>query len=403
VIGHRLSDRLEREGITRAKSLAREIDEADDEELRETAVAEMDDETEARQARQAKEIDDLREALERSREKVGVDPDELRAVVATALDRAGTSLDATRAGEIGGTALFRLDPADPVFAAGGWPEALDDLRIRRRKRSEKLKDWRAMAPLRVVSFRPALTEDKVDAEGVLQLHLEHRLVRRLLSRFLSQGFSSGLSRACVVSGPGAQPRVILLGRLALYGPGAARLHEEIILVTAAWTEAGRGTKPLRPFGTVREEATLDQLDQAFRKPRSPAVHVVDRIRQWAAKDAADLELELQRRAEAQKSGAIRQLATVGEAEARSLRRLLEDQHARVAKADAEPEDPQLSLLPEIAAEAEQRRRDRRHWKAKLERLASDIEQEPERVRQSYIVAADRLETIGLVYLWPESN
>jgi hypothetical protein len=25
------------------------------------------------------------------------------------------------------------------------------------------------------------------------------------------------------------------------------------------------------------------------------------------------------------------------------------------------------------------------------------------VRQSYIVAADRLETIGLVYLWPESN
>src|SRR5580700_5800101 len=152
-----------------------------------------------------------------------------------------------------------------------------------------------------------MTEDKLDAEGVLQLHLEHRLVRRLLSRFLSQGFSSGLSRACVVSGPGAQPRVILLGRLALYGPGAARLHEEIILVTAAWTEEGQGTKPLRPFGTVREEATLDQLDQAFRTPRSPAGHVVERIRQWAAQDAADLEPELQRRAEAQKAEAIKQL------------------------------------------------------------------------------------------------
>jgi hypothetical protein len=71
------------------------------------------------------------------------------------------------------TALLRRDPGDPVVAAGGWPEALDDLRIRRRKRSEKLKDWRATAPLRAVSFRPALTEDKVDAEGVLQLHLEH--------------------------------------------------------------------------------------------------------------------------------------------------------------------------------------------------------------------------------------
>jgi hypothetical protein len=77
VIGHRLSDRLEREGITRARSLATEIDEAGDEDLQNTAVVEMDDETEARRARQAKEIDDLREALERSREKVGVDPDEL--------------------------------------------------------------------------------------------------------------------------------------------------------------------------------------------------------------------------------------------------------------------------------------------------------------------------------------
>jgi ERCC4-related helicase len=404
VIAHRLSDRLKREGITQTKSLAKEIDNTGDEDLQKTATAEMDDATEARRARQAKEIDDLREVLEQSREKVGVDPEELRAVFATALARAGTSLDAGRAvEEVGGTPLFRLNPDDPAFASGGWPEALDDLRIRRRKRSEKLKDWRATVPLRAVSFRPALTEDKVDAEGVLQLHLEHRLVRRLLSRFLSQGFSSKLSRACVVSGPGAQPRVVLLGRLALYGPAAARLHEEIILVTAAWTEAGRGTKPLRPFGTIREEATIDQLAQALRNPRSPAVHVVERIRRWATQDATDLEPELQRRAAVQKGAAIKHLAEVGEAEAKSLQRLLEDQRARIAKADAEPDDRQLSFLPEVEAEAEQRRRDRRHWKAKLERLATDIAQEPDRVRRAYSVAADRIETIGLVYLWPETN
>jgi superfamily II DNA or RNA helicase len=45
VIGHRLSDRLEREGIIRARSLAREIDEAIDEDLQTTAIAEMDDDT----------------------------------------------------------------------------------------------------------------------------------------------------------------------------------------------------------------------------------------------------------------------------------------------------------------------------------------------------------------------
>jgi hypothetical protein len=131
--------------------------------------------------------------------------------------------------------------------------------------------------------------------------------------------------------------------------------------------------------------------------------VVERIRNWAAQDAADLEPELQRRAERAKTEAAKQLVGVGEAEAKSLKRLLEDQRARIAKADADPDDKQLSFLPDVVAEAEQRRRDRRHWKAKLERLATDIEQEPERVRQGYSVAADRLETIGLVYLWPETN
>ncbi|MOA69774.1 hypothetical protein D3C78_1981490 [compost metagenome] len=63
----------------------------------------------------------------------------------------------------------------------------------------------------------------------------------------------------------------------------------------------------------------------------------------------------------------------------------------------------MSFLPEIVEEVEQRRRDRRHWKAKLDRLTSDIETGPHRVRESYGVVADRLETIGLVYLWPEGN
>ncbi len=401
VISQRLSEKLEREGIWRAQAQAREIDEASDERLEKTAAAEMDDETAARRARQAKELDEMRSLREESRKRVGVDPVMLENVVAEAMSRAGASLEAARAGEINGVELFRLDPNDHAFVGGGWAEALDDLRVRRRKRSESLKDWRANAPLRAVSFRPALTDDGVDVEGVLQLHLEHRLVRRLLSRFLSQGFASGLSRASVVIGPGSQPRVVLLARLALYGPGAARLHEEILLVTAAWMESRHGQAALKPFGAVREAATLEQLDQAFDDPRLPPQQIIERIRPWAAHDAEDLEPELRRRAEARKAEAIRDLAVVGDAEARAIRRLLEDQRARVAKADAEPEDMQLTLFD--GAEAEQRRRDRRRWKAKLEKLAKDIADEPERVRAGYNVVADRLETIGLVYLWPEGN
>jgi hypothetical protein len=399
VIGQRLSERLIREGIWRPETQAREIVQASDERLEMTAVAEMDDGTAARRAQQAKDLDKLRALREESRERVGVEPEMLEKVVSEVMARAGASLEAARDGEVNGVALFRLDPNSPAFVGRGWAEALDDLRIRRRKRSERLKDWRADAPLRAVSFRPALTADGVDVEGVLQLHLEHRLVRRLLSRFLSKGFVSGLSRASIVIGPGAQPRVVLLGRLALYGPGAARLHEEILLVTAAWTESRSG--PMKPFGAVREAATLEQLDHAFREPRAPAHSIIDRIRPWAERDANDLEPELLRRAQARKADAIRDLSAIGDAEAKAIRRLLEDQRTRVAKADAEPEDMQLNLFDD--AEAEQRGRDRRRWKGKLEKLTKDIAEEPDRVRAGYEVVADRLETIGLVYLWPEGN
>lgn len=402
VIAHRLNDRLEREGIRRAAALAKEVEAAGDEDAVRTALAEMDDDAKARRERQARELDDLKRALEEARERVGVEPEQLRAVTATALARAGLPLEAARDGDVGGTALFRLDPAHPLFQHGGWQEALDDLRIRRRARGEAPKDWRAAAPLRRIAFRPAVTPEGADAEGVVQLHLEHRLVRRLLGRFLSQGFQSGLSRATVVLGPGAQPRVVLLGRLALYGPGAARLHEEIIPVTAAWTEAGRGTKPLRPFGSTREEATLDQLEEALRDPRRASQQVTDRIRAWAAKDATDLEPELKVRAAARKVQVERELAKRGVEEAESLRGLLEEQRDRITAKFAEPEERQLTFFGELLPEeAEQLRRDRRHWQTRLQKLKDEITSEPARVREGYAVRADRIETVGLIYLWPE--
>ena len=401
VIAARLTDRLARDGIVHAAQQAREVTEEGADPLVQAAVEEMDDATVRRRARQARELDDLRRALETSRERVGVDAGELRDVVGVALARAGAPLDRTHVGEIGGTTLFRLDPGLPAFATAGWPEALDSLRLRRRGRTERLKDWRANAPLRALSFSPAITPEGADAEGVVQLHLEHRLVRRLLSRFLSQGFQSGLSRCCVIVGPGAQPRVVLLGRVALYGPGAARLHEEILTVTAAWTEAGRGTAPLRPFGARGEEATLDQLATALRTPRLPPATAAERVRAWAAKDAADLEPELRRRAAERREEVANVLTARGDAEAASLHALLVEQRDRIAMAEAAPDDAQLSLFRDD--EAEQRRRDRQHWRRKLAMLEEEIDREPARVRESYAVRADRLDIVGLVYLWPGSN
>jgi superfamily II DNA or RNA helicase len=404
VIAGRLTERLAREGIVAAVRQAREVEAEGDDRIVARAREEMDDETERRRARQARELDDLRKHLEQSRERVGVEPDELRSVVATALARAGAPLAAPEA-TIEGTPVFRLDPSHVAFATAGWPEALDTLRIRRGKTirtARDLRDWRAAAPLRLLSFRPAVTAEGADAEGVVQLHLEHRLVRRLLGRFLSQGFQSGLSRACVVLGPGAQPRVVLIGRLALYGPSAARLHEEIVTVTAPWTEAGRGTTPLKPFGTRGEETTMAQVEAALRDPRRPPPAAVERVRAWAAKDASDLEPELRRRAAEARETAAKALAERGEREAADLRALIAAQRDRVAKAEAEPEDPQLSLVFD-AEEAKQRRLDRAHWRRKLVELDAQLEAEPLRLREGYEIRADRVEIVGLLYLWPASN
>ena len=57
-----------------------------------------------------------------------------------------------------------------------------------------------------------------------------------------------LSKACLTTAPDAIPRVVLLGRLAIYGPRAARLHEEIVPVTARWIEPVRRQTALTPYG-----------------------------------------------------------------------------------------------------------------------------------------------------------
>ena len=407
VLAAKISDDLDSTGITAADAerQAKTIADADDSAAGDTAREELDDETDRRRTREARNIDELRRLLEQSRRRVGVDTTELMRVAGVALGRMGTGLAASSAPELERTHLYTLDPTDRAFLGGTWAEAFDDLRVRRRRRNERLKDYRASTTIRRVAFSPAILPNGADAPDVVQLHLEHRLVRRLLARFTSQGFQDKLSRCCVVAGPGAQPRVILLGRLALYGPGAARLHEEILPVTAIWQEAthGRAVSPLRPLGSRGEETTLVQLETALSNPARVPDAVRRRLVGTAVNDAVSLAAELDRRAQARRVEVEADLAARGDAEARSLQKLLEDQRARIVKQAAEPDDLQLTLPGIPDKEREQRRKDRRHWSDRLAALDIEIGTEPDRVRDGYRVRASRLEPVGLVYLWPVTN
>jgi hypothetical protein len=121
------------------------------------------------------------------------------------------------------------------------------------------------------------------------------------------------------------------------------------------------------------------------------------------RDIADLLPTLERLAGDRRAQVKVQLARRGEAEARSLAELLEQQRKRIAKASAE-HDPGQFLLP-VVGELERRERaaDRRHWQARLARLETEIRDEPARIRAAYEVHAHRLEPVGLVYLWPPSG
>ena len=398
VIGERIRDRLGREGIRNAQGLAAKLDAEQADERTERARQEMDDDIARRQARLRDELDDLRNVLEASRTRVGVEADQLQAVVNTALVRANGSLDGAAAGKAGGADLFRFDPSQPPFNESGWADAFDDLRDRRRKRGERVAEWRAASPVRPVAFSPPTLPDGTEAPGVVQVHLEHRLVRRLLSRFLSQGFQSGLQRVCVIAGQGAQPRAVLLGRLALYGPNAARLHEEIIPVTAQWIEATRQSVPLRALGDRGQETTLAQLGAALRDPRRPPSHAMDRAAHWARKDAEALAPELDRRAEANRAEAEAALAARGREESASLRALLLAQRDRIQAAERELDAAQLELFEDD--ERKQLRLDGARRAHRLRELESEIEEEPRRVQKGYQVAASRLDPVGLLYLWP---
>jgi SNF2 family DNA or RNA helicase len=407
VIEDRIAKRLAEDGIRAGgeNALAEAIRTETDVERLARARAEMDDTTRERHDALLREQDVLRKALEDSRKQVGVDPNDLRRVVEVALSRNAFSLAGASAEKVDRVETYRFDPEHAAFAREpGWADAFDDLRKRPRKRGERLNEWRKAAPVRAISFETPETLDGRLAPDVVQVHLEHRLVRRLLSRFISQGFKAGLSRVSVIRGPGAQARVVLMGRLSLYGEGAARLHEEIIPISAIWSEADRDRKPLRSLGEKGGATTMAQLEEALRNSVPAPPLAAARVQALIARDVEDLKPALESAAQERLEDAAKQLAERGEQEAKQLETLLANQHKRIAREiDVAAKDQGQLTFGFAEEERRERDLDRKHWAKKLGELDRSLAEEPARIRQSYVVKARRLEPVGLVYLWPQTG
>jgi hypothetical protein len=196
--------------------------------------------------------------------------------------------------------------------------------------------------------------------------------------------------------------VILLGRLCLYGAGAARLHEELIPVTARWTDPQRRKGALAPYARDAETNTLHLLEQSLLKPGQPANEVVLRTLQAAGPgDVAELLPHLDRRGRELAEGATRMLAERGEREAQAMRTILQEQQKRIAATVEKHRDHTPGLFDQ--EETRQLEADRRHWGRRLLAIEQELGTEPDRIRDIYVVKAHRIEPVGLVYLWPVTN
>jgi SNF2 family DNA or RNA helicase len=403
VIDTRL-DTLMKNGIRRKEidTIEHEIQSADLVPEQRQAVEEELEANRERQLDLRKQIEHLRDMLASSQKAIGLSEDHFRAAISSALEILGApplrdSANVNRTGP----ERYVFPPVDQRPGADpSWADTMDSLRAPRTK-DQKVWEWRRTSPIRPVVFE----DPGVVTEEVVQLHLEQRVVQRLLGRFTAQGFvHHDLSRACLAQSTDPIPRVILIGRLALYGPGAARLHEELIPVTARWVDLLIRKGALTPYAREAESRTLTLLDSALldggARPLPEAI--VRQLQASAPKDVEQLLPHLQTRGEEYGRDAKERLLKRGELEAKAMLEILQTQKKHLEDTVARHQKPELQLRFQEFNEEERRQLEanQRYWGKRLAALENELRTEPDRIRGVYQVCAQRIEPVGLVYLWP---
>jgi hypothetical protein len=200
--------------------------------------------------------------------------------------------------------------------------------------------------------------------------------------------------------------VILLGRLSLYGQGAERLHEELVPITARWIEPSQRKGPLAGYARDAEAKTLELLERSMggRGRLVPGETIQRKLLDAAPRDINELLPQLEPRAAELAALAIQKLDQRGAHEEKNLRETLERQRERVREELAKNEGGFEQFTLDFGDEEKrQLESDMRSWRIRLEQFDRDLEREPQRIRAFYEVRAKRVEPVGLVYLWPETN
>ena len=205
VLRMRMERTLTREGIRRdeAANLAAAIDEAKSDRVS-LAERQLGDEADKRIVRLKEEQDRLQRAMEQAQRRVGVAGADIRRLVDIALKDDDAAL---QPGHFSVPEAVSLDPDTPSFSKDpSWASLFDELRQGRPASPRERARWRRETPVRGLVFEPPrIGEGEPEPQDVVQLHLEHRLIKRLISRFVSQGFRATVGRVTAILGPNPAP------------------------------------------------------------------------------------------------------------------------------------------------------------------------------------------------------
>jgi hypothetical protein len=360
--------------------------------LKETASDELETQR-GELAKVANQIEEAGEILERSKKVMEFDPVLLRDAVDVGLELAGAGkLKQVIVDDGEAWAIPELPEA--------WQETVDTLRPPR-GRSEPFWEFRKKSPQPVV-FRPPATMNS----ALSHLHLQHPVVQRVLGRFLSQGYSAhDLSRVTVVrTRHDSLVRVIAFGRLSLFGPGATRLHDQLVSVAARWLEGKESD--LKPFAEDADRKAVELLEQVLTESPSLdgiSASVQAKLRSVAPTIFSNLWRHIREEADALAHDAERKLLQRASEESEALTNILSAQRAAIiSEIDRRGGHTQL-VLQFDKREAEQFKKEKEHMDNRLVSIELEIEREPKQIEALYKVTLRRLEPVGLVVLWPESR
>ena len=380
-------------GITNKTAL--ELDAVEAKALARRGSAAEELETQRANKRLKRDVDAAGRVLDASRKKVGHDTTLLRRVIETGLELVLEQPVGSGALAPTPQGSWRL-PHLP----NGWQQTLDTVRPRR-ERDEPIWEYRKRNPLPVVFDPP----DRMRPD-LVQLHLAHPFAQRVLARFMAQGWAADdLNRVSAVQVGGlSTAHALAFGRVSLFGKEATRLHEEVVCVAAPWLEA-QGPQHLQPVSDAEEDRLLELFDRAcrdrFETLCAPGT-ITERLARGAAADFESLWPHVRAEAEANAQDALIRLRDRAAQESSDLTRILERQRRRIGELAG-----QLTLdlggSAEAKAQLRQLEHDRQYMERRYEAIELELKTEPDELRALYDVHVQRIEPLGLLYLWPETR